>query len=288
MTCCDRLITHLKSRIIQSRARANYRLSRWRASRARRKWVKREIEHRREMEIFVARSGTFGEIEGSQSLFVGNYPQKNYRPVTWMASEENRIEWMKTGVSVLSPQRLSERLSENALAREAVGESDLELAQYLKDERIALFLQNDEFISELRSNKDFMTALQREHDGDETELDDEYEDGGLSYRTRRQNSKVADGGGGTIPPLDDATFKERLANMGKASRKKFAQIAKVFSRGKRATMGRSLLPNVGGSSASANGKDLLMSTDPLIDDFDDDRIQTSGDVILSTSPKHRS
>lgn len=63
-------------------------------------------------------------------------------------------------MGVLSPQRLSQRLNENALAREAVGESDAELAQYLKDERIALFLQNDEFINELRTNREFMTALQ--------------------------------------------------------------------------------------------------------------------------------
>lgn len=61
---------------------------------------------------------------------------------------------------MLSPQRLSQRLNENALAREAVGESDAELAQYLKDERIALFLQNDEFMNELRTNREFMTALQ--------------------------------------------------------------------------------------------------------------------------------
>lgn len=75
------------------------------------------------------------------------------------------IFFLLQGVSVLSPQRLSERLSENALARQAVGESDVELAQYLKDERIALFLQNDEFISELRSNQEFMSALQRGEKG---------------------------------------------------------------------------------------------------------------------------
>ena len=62
---------------------------------------------------------------------------------------------------MLSPQHLSQRLSENAMAREAVGGSDLELAQYLADERVALFLQNDEFMHELRANRDFMAALQR-------------------------------------------------------------------------------------------------------------------------------
>jgi hypothetical protein len=65
------------------------------------------------------------------------------------------------GMGVLSPQHLTQRLSENAQAREAVGGSDAELAQYLADERVALFLQNDEFMHELRANRDFMTALQR-------------------------------------------------------------------------------------------------------------------------------
>lgn len=50
-----------------------------------------------------------------------------------------------------------------------------------------------------------------------------------------------------------------------ASRKKFAQIAKVFSRRKR-TSSRSLLP-------SAGRDQLLISADPLIDDEDDDRQQ---------------
>lgn len=48
-----------------------------------------------------------------------------------------------------------------------------------------------------------------------------------------------------------------------ASRKKFAQIAKVFSRRKR-TSGRTLLPS--------GGRDqLLISADPLIEDEDDER-----------------
>lgn len=48
-----------------------------------------------------------------------------------------------------------------------------------------------------------------------------------------------------------------------ASRKKFAQIAKVFSRRKRSG-GRSLLPSTG-------REQLLISADPLIEDDDDDR-----------------
>lgn len=165
------------------------------------------------------------------------------------------------GVGVLSPQRLSQRLNENALAREAVGESDAELAQYLKDERIALFLQNDEFMDELRTNREFMTALQEDYESEAGD-DDEAE-----------GSK----GKGQLAQLDDATLRERIATMGKASRKKFAQIAKVFSRRKR-TSGRTLLPS--------GGRDqLLISADPLIDDEDDERQTQQVEGGMSASPR---
>ncbi|KAK8391478.1 hypothetical protein O3P69_017216 [Scylla paramamosain] len=164
------------------------------------------------------------------------------------------------GVGVLSPQRLSQRLNENALAREAVGESDAELAQYLKDERIALFLQNDEFMDELRTNREFMTALQEDY---ESEAGDDDENEGAK-------------GKGQLAQLDDATLRERIATMGKASRKKFAQIAKVFSRRKR-TSSRTLLPSVGRDQ-------LLISADPLIEDEDDER-QTQVEGGVSASPR---
>ena len=38
-------------------------------------------------------------------------------------------------------------------------EPDPELARYLEDERVALMLQNDEFMDELRRNREFMDAL---------------------------------------------------------------------------------------------------------------------------------
>lgn len=39
------------------------------------------------------------------------------------------------------------------------GPADPELAQFLEDERMAIFLQNEEFMRELRRNKDFMSSL---------------------------------------------------------------------------------------------------------------------------------
>ncbi|OQR67199.1 CUE domain-containing protein 1-like [Tropilaelaps mercedesae] len=39
------------------------------------------------------------------------------------------------------------------------GPADAELAQFLEDERMAILLQNEEFMRELRRNKDFMSSL---------------------------------------------------------------------------------------------------------------------------------
>ncbi|KAL0174624.1 hypothetical protein M9458_030592, partial [Cirrhinus mrigala] len=40
-------------------------------------------------------------------------------------------------------------------------EQERKLKQYLEDERIALFLQNEEFMKELQRNREFLIALER-------------------------------------------------------------------------------------------------------------------------------
>ncbi|XP_015111393.1 CUE domain-containing protein 1 [Diachasma alloeum] len=91
----------------------------------------------------------------------------------------------------------------------------------LEDERIAMFLQNEEFMAELRWNEDFLNTLE-------------------------SDTKVPRGGRCTSADLHDShdeedLFKERLRNMGKVSRRKFAQLTKVFTRSKKRG-GRQLLP----------------------------------------------
>lgn len=77
----------------------------------------------------------------------------------------------------------------------------------LEDERIALFLQNEEFMAELRWNKDFLLMLDKDSPPEER----------LSNFPQTRSTD------------DDAVFKERLKNMGKMSRKKFSQLARVFT-----------------------------------------------------------
>ncbi|XP_011558856.3 CUE domain-containing protein 1 [Plutella xylostella] len=102
-----------------------------------------------------------------------------------------RRQWVPRMLGTLPPTFL--RLPAGAAAR-------VDLSLDMDDERIAAFLQNEEFMAELRWNQEFMAALDSE----------------------QGNSKAPD---------DEAVFKERLKNMGKLSRKKFAQLSRMFSRG---------------------------------------------------------
>ncbi|XP_022536693.2 CUE domain-containing protein 1a isoform X3 [Astyanax mexicanus] len=84
-------------------------------------------------------------------------------------------------------------------------EQDRKLKQYLEDERIALFLQNEEFMRELQRNRDFLIALER---GDH----------------------CASGAEEACTPVsDDALFRDKLKHMGKSTRKKLFEIARSFS-----------------------------------------------------------
>ncbi|XDV54514.1 hypothetical protein PO909_022790 [Leuciscus waleckii] len=84
-------------------------------------------------------------------------------------------------------------------------EQDRKLKQYLEDERIALFLQNQEFMKELQRNRDFLIAL---------EIGDNCGSG-----SEEACSSVS----------DDALFLEKLKHMGKSTRKKLFEIARSFS-----------------------------------------------------------
>ncbi|XP_063513236.1 CUE domain-containing protein 1 isoform X4 [Pongo pygmaeus] len=85
--------------------------------------------------------------------------------------------------------------------------------QYLEDERIALFLQNEEFMKELQRNRDFLLALERDR---------------LKYESQKsKSSSVAVGndfgfpspvpGTGDANPAvsEDALFRDKLKHMGK-------------------------------------------------------------------------
>ncbi|XP_039612617.1 CUE domain-containing protein 1b [Polypterus senegalus] len=110
----------------------------------------------------------------------------------------------------------------------AATEQEHKLKQYLEDERIALFLQNEEFMKELQRNREFLIALERDR---------------LKYESKKSKSNLA-GMGMENPPgdhsapclgeachgvSDDALFRDKLKHMGKSTRKKLFEIARTFS-----------------------------------------------------------
>uniref|UniRef100_A0A8C8ZA85 CUE domain containing 1 n=1 Tax=Prolemur simus TaxID=1328070 RepID=A0A8C8ZA85_PROSS len=99
--------------------------------------------------------------------------------------------------------------------------------QYLEDERIALFLQNEEFMKELQRNRDFLLALERDR---------------LKYESQKsKSSSVAVGNDFSFPsPVpgtsdtnpavsEDALFRDKLKHMGKSTRRKLFELARAFS-----------------------------------------------------------
>ncbi|XP_045155597.1 CUE domain-containing protein 1 [Echinops telfairi] len=99
--------------------------------------------------------------------------------------------------------------------------------QYLEDERIALFLQNEEFMKELQRNRDFLLALERDR---------------LTYESQKAKSSSAgigtDFGFPSPAPgaseanhtaSEDALFRDKLEHMGKSTRRKLFELARAFS-----------------------------------------------------------
>lgn len=91
----------------------------------------------------------------------------------------------------------------------------IDLSLDMDDDRIATFLQNEEFMAELRWNQEFMAALDSEQ----------------GHKTKGHD--------------DEAAFKERLKNMGKISRKKFALLSRMFTRGGTRRAGSARAPTRG-------------------------------------------
>ncbi|XP_063061283.1 CUE domain-containing protein 1b isoform X2 [Engraulis encrasicolus] len=106
-------------------------------------------------------------------------------------------------------------------------EQERRTKQYLEDERIALFLQNEEFMRELQRNREFLIALERDR---------------LKYESKKSRASHSSGGmenstageaSGSMEACtavsDDAMFRDKLKHMGKSTRKKLFEIARTFS-----------------------------------------------------------
>ncbi|NXJ80747.1 CUED1 protein, partial [Trogon melanurus] len=105
--------------------------------------------------------------------------------------------------------------------------------QYLEDERIALFLQNEEFMKELQRNRDFLLALERDrlkYESKKSKLTSvavSNDSGFSSVISGDVAPSVTSEAGGAVS--DDALFRDKLKHMGKSTRKKLFELARAFS-----------------------------------------------------------
>lgn len=137
--------------------------------------------------------------------------------------------------------------------------SEDELERFLEDEKLAMFLQNEEFIRELRRNKDFLTSL---------EADNKIAVGGTN--TVISSPIVTSGGARSRTVYDDAVFRQKLKHMGKTTKKQFSKMAKKFSRGKTEVGGL-----IGNSESTIN---LLENDDTEKKDFVFDGIEENEEL----------
>ncbi|XP_063107315.1 CUE domain-containing protein 1 isoform X1 [Cavia porcellus] len=136
------------------------------------------------------------------------------------------------------------------------GDQDSRWKQYLEDERIALFLQNEEFMKELQRNRDFLLALERDR---------------LKYESQKSKSSSmvvgndfsfpssAPGNSDANPAVsEDALFRDKLKHMGKSTRRKLFELARAFSeKTKMRKSRRKHLPKHQSLGAAASTANLL-------------------------------
>ncbi|KAI9527140.1 CUE domain-containing protein 1 [Dissostichus eleginoides] len=89
-------------------------------------------------------------------------------------------------------------------------EQDKKLKQYLEDERIALFLQNEEFMKELQRNREFLMALERDRLKYESKKSKSHHSSSMESCTGEQYSAAS-----MDAVSDDAMFRDKLNHMGK-------------------------------------------------------------------------
>jgi len=146
--------------------------------------------------------------------------------------------------------RLREEVVKNSTAGSSTAEATAARNQYLEDERIALMLQNEEFMAELQKDSEFMSALEMEEE--------------RAFYDQQLNQKMPSKNSSAAKMMDSDEFRDKLKNMGKTSKKKFAQMAAMFSRRKSAA--KSFL----GSAAAPSKDNLLLHAEPLVNEEDSD------------------
>eukprot|EP00096_Caligus_rogercresseyi_P005577 TRINITY_DN2144_c0_g1_i1.p1 TRINITY_DN2144_c0_g1~~TRINITY_DN2144_c0_g1_i1.p1 ORF type:complete len:289 (-),score=119.25 TRINITY_DN2144_c0_g1_i1:838-1704(-) len=173
---------------------------------------------------------------------------KEERPQALAYSHPARPPEPKGAAVLPTPQMLQNRYEENLKNRERLRTSgEPALTQYLEDERVALMLQNEEFMAELRRDQEFISALESE-----------------SQVSGSVREAPPQGASSLSSKMDEILFREKIKNMGKTSKKKFSQLASMFSR--RKAIARTML----GNNSSAPSNDNLLGSEVLTNEVDSD------------------
>lgn len=176
----------------------------------------------------------------------------------------------------LSQTVLRQKMAVNEQRRSSLAaEFDPELAQQLEDEKLALALQNEEFLEILQQNEDFMKTLERDRMNATafepmvtSDSDEDHHEGYGEDKT--QDPVHAFPFTKTVENENDqnAEFKKQLSQMGNSSRKKFQALArKFFSRKRKTKSPKQVLKE---SSAP--------STLNLLEDNDDDNFEEENEA----------
>ncbi|XP_064831182.1 CUE domain-containing protein 1-like isoform X2 [Oncorhynchus masou masou] len=166
-----------------------------------------------------------------------------------------------------------------------VTEQERKLKQYLDDERIALFLQNEEFMRELQRNREFLVALERDRLKYESK----------KFKSNHSSSYMENSTAGEhcasrsmeacTAVSDDAMFRDKLKHMGKSTRKKLFEIARSFSdKTKRRKLKRRTLlkhQSLGTANSTAN---LLEDVEGSPEDGQPRRSDTQEDDVPHKEP----
>ncbi|XP_075993745.1 CUE domain-containing protein 1b isoform X2 [Genypterus blacodes] len=146
----------------------------------------------------------------------------------------------------------------------AASEQDKKLKQYLEDERIALFLQNEEFMRELQRNREFLVALERDRLKYESKKSKSTHSSSMESSTGRYHQGEHCSSASLDAVSDDAMFRDKLKHMGKSTRKKLFEIARTFSEKtkRRKSKRRTLLKHhsLGTANSTANLLDDVEGT----------------------------
>ncbi|XP_040280159.1 CUE domain-containing protein 1 [Bufo bufo] len=138
--------------------------------------------------------------------------------------------------SVQSCQRgPSSKLEEDSKKEHCSMDQERQLKQYLQDERVALFLQNEEFMRELQRNREFLLALERDrlkYESKKSKSSSMLGNNDFSFCpsiTTDESHTVSGGCDSSSAISEDALFRDKLKHMGKSTRKKLLEIARAFS-----------------------------------------------------------